>query len=116
MGKLKKPQVLEAIDGSGGIISQIARKLDVEWHTADTYIKKWEETRQAYQDEENRVLDLAESKLLSAIKNGEIAEVKWYLSRKGRKRGYITGQTVDHTSGGEQLTDINITVHHADDA
>lgn len=83
-----KQQVLDAISGSGGIISAIAGRLGCGWHTADTAIGKWEETKAAYRDEEQKILDLAESKIVAAIQEGSLDAAKYYLGKKGRKRGY----------------------------
>jgi transposase len=43
--------VLKAIKGCGGIVSTVAKRLKCDWNTADKYIKKWDETRLAMQDE-----------------------------------------------------------------
>lgn len=83
-----KEHVLEAIHGSGAIVSTVARRLGCRWNTARKYIDAWEETRQAYKDEEETILDLAESTLYQSIKGADVQSAKWILSRKGRKRGY----------------------------
>ena len=59
--------------------------------------------QQVYDDECERILDLAESVLITSIldKDGknpgmQMANAKWYLARKGRKRGYYTKQEQEH--------------------
>jgi len=82
-------QFIKAIPGSGGIISTIARRVGCGWHTARDYVDKHPSVKQAYDDECEAVLDLAESKTIKAIEAGDMQTVRYYLSTKGRKRGYV---------------------------
>lgn len=90
MKTITQKQVLDAIKDSGGIYSTIARRLKCNWNTARTYCDKWESTKTALQDEIETTLDNAEIKLLDAIKAGDTQIIKWYLSTKGKHRGYTT--------------------------
>jgi len=96
-----KEQVLKAIGGSYGIVSQIARALGgCEWHTARRYIDRWAETRQAYADEDERALDFTEGQMLAAIKNGDGPMIRFHLATKGKRRGYVTRQELSGEDGG----------------
>ena len=107
--KFEKERVLEAIKGSMGIMSTIARKLDgCGWNTAERYVNKWECTKQAYQDEDNRSLDLSESKMLSAIDDGDGPMIRFHLATKGRKRGYVQKTETDITTDGKALLGIGV--------
>jgi len=88
-----REQVLAAIDGSGGIVSAVAKRLGCDWNTARKYINLWETTKKAFEDERNRLLDMAEATVFKAIKGGDVQTAKWVLSRLGRSRGY--GDAVD---------------------
>lgn len=91
---------LEAIKGSHGIISTIAKRMTTDWDTAKRYVMRWEETRRALASEEEEILDVAESKLFASIEAGQLDDVKWLLSKKGKKRGY----TDHHEFTGEITT------------
>lgn len=93
-------QFILAIPGTGGIISAIARKVGCGWHTAARYIEQHATVKQAYDDECERVLDLAETKTIKAIEDGDMQMVRYYLSTKGRKRGYVERQEVTGGDGG----------------
>jgi hypothetical protein len=80
--------VLAAIEGSGGVIQKIAEKLRCDWHTARRYINRWKKTRELFQGELNQILDLAESRLVEAVKRGEWWAIKFLLMTKGKHRGY----------------------------
>lgn len=93
-------QFIKAIPGSGGIISTIARRVGCGWHTARDYVDKHPSVKQAYDDECEAVLDLAESKTIKAIEAGDMQTVRYYLSTKGRKRGYVERQEITGENGG----------------
>jgi len=104
MGKfagIKKETVLKAIKKSSGIISTIAARLDCNWRTAERLIWKWPETATAYQDEQEIVLDIAETKVIESIYNGDMPTTKWYLAKKGRHRGYDDDHKPEGTEGAE---------------
>lgn len=90
MKTIKQQDVLDAIKDSGGIISTIARRLHCNWNTAKTYCDKWESTKAALQEEKETTLDTAEIKIRDAINAGDINIIKWFLSTKGKERGYTT--------------------------
>jgi len=107
---MKQAQVLKAIKGSGAVMSTIAKRLDCAWYTARKYVNEWEATRQAYEDEEQMILDLAESKIYESINNGNTQDAKWLLATKGKKRGFTEKQEVEHTG----IPEITIKVVNAD--
>lgn len=84
----KKEDVLSAIKGSYGIVLTIAGRLGCESRTAKKLIDRWEETRQAYEDENNHILDICESKVYKSVIEGDLNNAKWVLSRKGKDRGW----------------------------
>ena len=92
---LKKETVLEAIKNTYGITSTVAQRLGCDWSTAQRLINRWEETKAKWAEETERVLDLAESKVITAINNNDIATTKWYLSKKGKARGYEDVPTIE---------------------
>lgn len=105
MAKLKKKQVLNAIEGSGGIIKVIARKCGVTRKAVYVYLDKYPDIKEAYTDEKESLIDLAEGKLFNAVKNGEPWAIKMVLQTIGKDRGYSERQEheVKH-SGGIGLT------------
>lgn len=79
---------IKAIPRTGGIISTIASRVGCDWHTAKKYIGKYSTVQRAYDDEVERVADIAEAVVVKAIRAEDIATAKWYLSRKAPHRGY----------------------------
>ena len=91
---------IDAIPGSGGIISTIAKRVGCEWSTAKKYIYEYPTVLQAYQDECEAVTDMAESVLIKSIREGDSADAKWWLSRKGRNRGFVERTELTGADGG----------------
>ena len=90
-------QILEAIKGSGSIMSTVAKKLGCSWKTAETKVNQHEETRQAFEDERQTIIDMAESVVFNSVQEKDVQTAKWVLSTIGKKRGYserheITGE------------------------
>ena len=84
-----REEVLVAIEGSYGIVSQVARRLDnCAWHTAKKYIEQWESTRRAFEGENERSLDYTESQMIKAIREGDGPMIRFHLATKGKNRGF----------------------------
>lgn len=106
----KKADILEAIKGSGGIVTTVALALNCDWHTAKANIEKYEETREAFDGELETGLDLVEGKAYQQAKNGDGAMIRFILATKGRKRGYGEEITVQQTADSAEDTDITINI------
>jgi len=87
----------DAIPGSGGIISTIARRVGCDWGTADKWCKESPTLARMLQDERESILDLAESVLFKNIREGDTSDAKWLLARMGKQRGYADKQEIEHS-------------------
>lgn len=94
-----KGTVLAAIKDSAGIVSTIARRLDCDWHTAQKSISRWQETRQAYEAEGEALLDFMETELIKVARTPDPGMIRYYLSTKGKKRGYTERQEITGAEG-----------------
>ena len=111
-----KEQVEEAIKGSVGIMSTIAKRLDCNWRIAKKYCEKWECTKIALANENESIIDLAESKAFSLIKEGDAGMIKWFLSRKGKERGYTERQEITGAEGKDLIPKTTLTIIEYNDA
>jgi len=102
----QKSDIKKAIQGSGGYISEIARRLKCDWHTADKYIKEFELTEDLLVEDE-RATDRAEIKLMEAIEDGEIAAIIFRLKTKGKKRGYVERQELTGAGGDKVIIQVH---------
>jgi hypothetical protein len=104
----KEKQTLEAIKGSAGIISTIAKRLTVDWHTAESYIQKYPSALEAFAAEREGILDMAEATIFTAIKQGDTGSAKWILSTIGRKRGFTEKQEIGITGSDGGPVEISV--------
>lgn len=101
---LKKKELLEAIQGSYGIISTIAARLHCNWHTVDETIKLYPECMQALADENESILDFTEGKAIERIKEGDGTMIRFMLATKGKKRGYTYEDKLEEDDTTEENT------------
>jgi hypothetical protein len=95
--KVRKERFLEAYEKSLGNVTMACKASDV----GRTTFYKWLKTDNAFKEEvdslDERTIDFAESELLKQIKEGNTTATIFYLKTKGKRRGYIEKQEVEHT-------------------
>ncbi len=101
--KFTTNQVLKARKGTGGIKTDIARRLKCDWRTVTKYIKENEEIHSTWLSEKEAILDMAEASLYKLVKERNLGAIKFLLSTQGKERGY----------GDLQKFEINKTVNGA---
>ena len=104
---VKEKELLAAIEGCRGIISTVAARLHVGWHTAERAINDSEKAREAMSDEEETTLDFVEGKAIQRINEGDGAMIRFYLATKGKKRGYTYDEKME---ADESAEDNNVNV------
>ncbi len=82
MPKYNTKVFIEAIKESGGIISTIADRVGCEWRTAKKWIDNYPSVLLAYNDECERVNDMAESTIVKSLKAEDLTTAKWWIGRK----------------------------------
>jgi hypothetical protein len=93
-------QFIAAIPGSGGIVSTIAKRVGCDWDTAKKYLTEYPTVNQAWENEKERIDDMAESTLIKSIQEGNTQDAKWWLARVRREK---FGDNVDVTTAGESI-------------
>ena len=64
-------QFIDAIPGTGGIITVIAKRVGCSWHTAKRYVDTYATVQQAHQDEQEAILDLAEARTIEEVEHDD---------------------------------------------
>lgn len=110
--KVTKLQLIEAIHKNAGIVSGILKTLkkeyDVELTRNAIYERKYTDPdiEAAFVEAEENTADLAENRLVSAINDGDMRAVMFYLKTKAKKRGYAERQELVGAEGQPiQVTD-----------
>jgi hypothetical protein len=97
--KVTDDQIILAINKAGGVYAEIARICKVSRPSIMERIKNTPALQDAYKTAEDLTSDSAETGLIAAIRKKEPWAIKYWLSRKGKGRGYgtsveLTGETV----------------------
>lgn len=92
-----KKALLEALEKSLGVVTSACKIVGVDRTTFYKYVNEDAEFKRAVDDVENIALDFAESQLHKQIQNGEVSSTIFFLKTKGKKRGYVEKQEVEHS-------------------
>lgn len=104
-----KKRLLSAMEKYNGIVSAACKAAKISRTTYYGYINKDPEFKKQIDDIENIALDYVESKLFKLIEELNPASILFYLKCKGKKRGYIEKQEIEH-SGKVDNGGVNINV------
>ena len=97
-GRFTAQQFIDAIPGTGGVISTIAERVGCHWNTAKKYIDAMPTVQTAWQNERNRITDTAKNNIIKAIEDdGDLQMSKWWLSVLDDE--FKPKQSVEHRGG-----------------
>lgn len=91
---VSKRKFKRALKGTAGVYKEIAQRLNTSVHQVKKYLDRpgWEDMREAWREEKDRVMDLAEDAVARAIECEDLElatkNARWYLERKGKDKGY----------------------------
>lgn len=108
--KYTENQIIAAMKGTGGIISQILNNLEKQTkadgkefsYNRSTLYKRIDENqalKEAYQSEQERIGDLAETAFSLALQKQEPWAVKEWFKYKGYTRNYVQKQEISNPDG-----------------
>ena len=104
----RKEAFLKILEGQLGIISQAAKKMDLDRTTPYRWMKEDITFAEKVHEIQNLVLDFTESKLLELIRDGNPTAIIFMLKTKGKDRGYIERREITGMNG--QALDVKIEV------
>lgn len=99
----KRPRfeiIAKALEQSGGLVSPAADALKIHRTTLHGWLRDDPELQKAKESARERVLDLAESKLIANIKEGKEASIFFTLKTLGKKRGFVERHEFTGADGG----------------
>ena len=98
-----KNNLINALEKSMGVVTTACKNVGIHRSTFYEYYNKDEEFKQNVDD---IAIDFTESKMFEQIQDGNTQLIKFYLSTRGKKRGYVERQEI---TGAEGLP-TNVTV------
>lgn len=91
----KKKQFLESFEKSACNISVSCKSLGISRNTFYEWKKHDPDFAQKVMEQEESLIDFAETMLYKGIKEGKTTELIFFLKTKGQSRGYVEKQRVD---------------------
>ena len=85
----KKKKFIEALREGRGIITYACQKIGISRKTYYDWYQNDIEFKMLADEVNDTTIDVVESKLLSAINEGNLTAIIFYLKTKGKKRGYV---------------------------
>ena len=89
--------MIEALESTLGIVSTACKKVGISRITHYEWYKTDDEYKAGVDSVADIALDFAESQLHKQISGGNPTSTIFYLKTKGKKRGYIERQEIDHS-------------------
>ena len=96
--KLTKQKIKEAIPKTYGVKKYLAEKLGVDRMTIYRYFERYPDLEEEAQEYLASITDQAEYHLIESIKKGDSWAVRYWLSTRGKNRGYSTKQEATFNS------------------
>lgn len=98
-----KKALIEALYKSLGVVSAACKAVGVNRSTFYKYLNEDPEFKDEVDAVSEYAVDFAETSLFKQIQDGNTTATIFYLKTKGRARGYVERQEIDHTSAGEKI-------------
>ena len=114
-GRFTAQQFIDAMPGTGGIVSALAERCHCAWHTARAAIDRWPTVEQAWRNERNRITDKAQRNVIkSIVEDEDLQTSKWWLQLMAPE--FTPKQQTDLTSGNRPIAIREVIVNLTDEA
>ena len=94
----RKRLMLKELEKSLSVVTTAVKQVGIDSQTHFNWLKKDPKYAADVKDIENVTLDFAESQLHEQIRDGNVTATIFLLKTKGKKRGYIERQEIQHDS------------------
>lgn len=98
--------MIDALIEALGIVTLACKKIGIARQTHYAWYNEDEEYKKAVDDVLDVALDFAESMLHKQIQDKDTTATIFYLKTKGKRRGYIESQQIDHNISIPKLPEI----------
>ena len=105
----KKEALLKALEKNLGVVTTSCKQVDVGRATYYRWLDEDNDFAEKAKDIQDVALDFVESKLFEQVQDGSTAATIFYLKTKGKKRGYVERQELEH-SGGDKPVNIKLVI------
>ena len=90
--EISNEKIIEVLEQKAGLIQPTAKALNIARRTLYYWIEDDKELQEAVKQCRESMIDMAESTLLTKIKDGDTTSTIFYLKTQGKQRGYVERQ------------------------
>jgi len=101
MARLSKKAITEALQQACGRVTEAARRLGCSREHLHRRIRSDAALQAALDSAREELIDLAESKLVEKIRQGNLTAIIFALKTLGKQRGYTERMELQHSGQGE---------------
>ena len=93
----KQKEYLKVLKSCAGLVTHACEQFGIDRKTHYNWLKEYEDFAEEVKGIDDAMIDFAESKLYENIKTQDTTSILFYLKCKGKKRGYVERQEVEHS-------------------
>ena len=97
--RLSKKTFSRAIKDSYGNIMVISERIGCRRSTVYSWLSKEPVLKKQLESEREKIVDVAENKLVENLEKGETSSIHFVLKTLGKNKGYIEKQILEHEGG-----------------
>jgi len=98
---------VDVLMNSAGNISHACKKIGISRNTYYEWRKDDKEFDALCEEQQEAIIDLVETKLMSNIQEGKTAEIIFFLKTKAKHRGYVEKQEFDIKKDAPDLSGLS---------
>ena len=106
-------RIIKALGECQGLLIMAARRAGVSYTTINRYVHDFPSVAQAVHEAKESLLDFAEGKLFTAMKEGNMTSIIFYLKTQGKARGYIERQELTGANSAPMKVEISVVSERA---
>jgi hypothetical protein len=91
-------EMMVILESSAGNVTTACQKMKISRQTHYNWLDRVDGYKKRFDNIQESILDFAESQLMKNIKDGKETSLIFLLKTKGKNRGYIERQEIDHSS------------------
>ena len=95
MARITVPLFKDALKGTYGVQSLIAKKLGVDRATVSKYLSRNPKMMELCKTEREKIIDISENRLFKAANDGHKWAIDRILKTLGKNRGYVEKQEIE---------------------
>jgi len=96
---IHKKAMIEALTKSLGIVTIACKEVGISRTLHYNWMNEDEDYKKAVEDISDVAIDFAESMLHKQIQDKDTTATIFYLKTKGKRRGYVEKQEIEHSGG-----------------